>query len=427
MKTEIFKQYIQNQIAEKNDLLLANGLSDEDRAIIQKSIDGLTDMLNLLTEAEDTESNDQEINELKEKLESLNETITAISEKLQQDKDTDAQKEETEIVMERNEFLKTTNAVHAFAEAIRNSKNGEEFRTNWNNVMLQNGVTFAEGSEAYLPTVVKGYISDIWDHEADFLKDLNFTGSKRFYVRWNGTAQELETSRAKGHKKGDTKAAQSITLSSKLIDTQFIYKLQEIDRKTVWDDDNSLVAYVVKELMSQVIVEIKKCIVEGDGRANDSDYKISTFEPLAVGVADAWHSVATETEGGFLKDDMVSMVAALENPDNKKVYALMSKATANSLRRVQASSTSTPVYMSLDQLADELGVDRIIETKWLSDTYKAVAFLPDEYMIVGDNILNPEMYTWHEGRTNVDCYRAEICAGGGIGKLKSVSVLLAAE
>lgn len=424
---EQFKLYLTNQLNEKQELLLTNGLSDEDKAIIQKGIDNLTAVLAELDEAEDTEENTDALNELKSKVEELNDEITALFEKLNQNKSTETQKEETEIVME-NTYLSTTNALHDFAEAIRSSKNAEEFNTNWKNAMLTNGVTFAEGSEeAYLPAAVKGYINDIWDHEADFLKDLNFTNAKRFYVRYNPTDETLETSRAKGHKKGETKVAQSIGLNSKLIDTQFIYKLQEIDKKSVWDDDGSLVAYVVKELMSRVIVEIKKCIVEGDGRANDSDYKISSFEPLAIGTADAWHAVATETEGGFLKDDMVNMVAALENPSNKKVYVLMSKATANSLRRVQASSTSTPVYMSLEQLADELGVDRIIETKWLSGTYKAVAFLPDEYLLVGDNILNPEFYTWHVGETNTNKYRAEICAGGGINAQKSVSVLLAAE
>lgn len=425
MKKELFKTFVEKELEAKNALLLMNGLSDEDKAVIQKGIDNLTEVLTNLDEAEDTEANNEAIEELKGQVESLNETITAIMEKLNQNQQT-IEQEDTD--MEINDYLKSTNALHDFAEAIRSAKNAEEFNTNWKNAMLTNGVTFAEGSEeAYLPEAVKGYINDIWDHNADFLKDLNYTGSKRFYVRYNPTDETLETSKAKGHKKGDTKAAQSIGLNSKLIDAQFIYKLQELDKKTEWDDDGSLVAYVVKELMSRVIVEIKKCVIEGDGRANDSDYKISTFEPLAVDTADAWHAVATETDGGFLKDDMVNMVAAIENPDNKRIFVLMTKATANSLRRVQASSTSTPVYLSLEQLSDELGVDRIVETKWLSDTYKAVAFLPDEYLIVGDNILNPEFYSWHVGETNTNKYRAEVCAGGGINAQKSVSVLLKAE
>ena len=426
MNKEIFKQFIQSEIEAKNELMLVNGLSDEDKAIIKKGIDALTEVLTNLDEAEDTTENDESIDELKTKVGDLIDTVTAIQEKLAaSNKDTEIQEQED---MEIKDYLKTTNSVADFADVIRKSGNAEEFGHNWKEKMLQNGVTFAEGSEeAYLPEPMRSMISDLWDSNADFLRDLNYTGAKRFFVRFNPTDETLETSRAKGHKKGDQKAVQSIGLNSKMIDAQFIYKIQEIDRKTVWDNDAQFLEYIVKELMSRVITEIKKCVIEGDGRANDSDYKISSFEPLAVDTADAWHSVSTETAGGFLKDDMVNMVASVENPDNKKVYVMMTKATANSLRRVQASSTSTPVYMSLEQLADELGVDRIIETKWLSDTYKAVAFIPSEYYVVGDNILNPELYTWHKGEYNQDCYRAEVMAGGAIGKLKSVSVLLAGE
>lgn len=415
---EQFIQYLKNQ-QEKNNLILAkNSISDEDKAIVTSAQENLAA---LLEQVEAMPDEDPEIlNELKNTVAALQESITAIKEKL-----TQQNKPEEEMKIE-NTYLSTKNSLHDFAEVIRTSKNAEEFCSNWNEKLITNGVTIADGSsEAYLPEAVRGMITDIWDKNAGFLKDLNHSGAKRFYVRYNPTDQTIETSRAKGHKAGDTKAEQSIGLNSKLIDAQFIYKIQSLDKKTEWNDDGTLVNYVVKELISQIIYEIKRAIIAGDGRDAASDYKISSFETLVAASTDTWHVVSTATADGFLKDDLVASVASVENPNGKPMYMLMTKATANGLRRVQASSTSTPVYMPMEQLADELGVNEIITTDLLPATYAAVTFIPDEYIIVGDNILSPEFYQWHVGESNVNKYRAEVCAGGGINAMKSVAVLKA--
>ena len=417
MKKELFKSYLQGEIEAKKALLVKNELSDEDKTSIQASIENLEAIMQKVEEAEDVEG----LEELKNNMGELADKLTAIEEKIMQNK-TEINKDN----MNEQEYLKSENSVHDFADAIRNAKTADEFRKNWNDKLVANGFTITQGSEpAFVPEAVKGMISDIWDRNADWLRDLNFTGAKKFYCRYNTSDQTLETSRAKGHKAGDTKVGQTINMAAKLLEAQFIYKIQELSYQTIWDSDEALITYVINELVDQILYEIKRAILVGDGRANDSDYKINSFEAIAKTTTDAYTTVSTVTANGFLVDDVRAMVDSIKNDNNKPVLVFMDKTSLRTLSRVQASETSTPVYIPTEQVAEQIGATRIITTDLLGADYKALAFIPSEYYLVGENILNPVLYSWHEGYKNVDVWRYECVAGGGINAMQSSAVLKA--
>lgn len=416
---KLFLNYLKKELESKTALLASNSLSDEDKVLVQTAVDTLNETITAVDELED-ENAGEAIDALKETVDNLLQGLKAVQEKLAQTEQTETQTEPME------NYLKSKNSVHDFAEAIRNSRTADEFRANWNEMLVKNGITVSAGSEpAFTPEAVKGMINDIWDKSADWLKDLNDTGAKRFYVRHNTSDQTAENSRAKGWKKGDTKVSQTITVAAKLLEGQFIYKIQEIDLKTKFDSDEALINYVIGELVDQILYEIKRAILVGDGRANDSDYKISSFEAVAKSSTDAYTTVSTASADGFLVDDVRAMVDSIVNDNNKPIYVFMSKADLRTLARVQASETSTPVYLSTEQVAEQIGATRIITTDLLGSDYKAVAFIPNEYYLVGENILNPVLYTWHEGYKNLDVYRYECVAGGGINQMKSSAVLKA--
>ena len=415
MKKEFFTKYLQDEIEAKKNLLVKNELSDEDKAAVQNSIDNLTGILQKVEQSEDEEG----LMELKNTVNDLNEKLTAIEEKINQNK-TEINKDN----MNEQEYLKSQNSVHDFADAIRNAKTAAEFQKNWNDKLVANGFTITEGSEAaFVPEAVHGMISDIWDRNADWLTALTNTGAKRFYCRYNTSDQTAENSRAKGWKKGDTKVSQTINVAAKLLEAQFIYKIQEIDLKTQWDSDEALIAYVIGELVDQILYEIKRAILVGDGRDVSSDYKINSFEAIAKTSTDAYTTVSTVTENGFLVDDFRTLVDNIHNPNNKPVFVFMSKASLRTLSRVQASDSSTPVYIPTEQVAEQLGATRIITTDLLGSDFAGLAFIPSEYYLVGANILNPILYTWHEGYKNVDVWRYECVAGGGINAMQSSAVL----
>lgn len=414
---KVFKQYLNKMLAQNKAILASNSLSEEDRKLVEDAVADLESTIEAVDGLED-ENAQEAINALKETIDNLQQGLTAVQEKINQNG-----KEKIEPMPTEN-YLQSKNSVKDFCNAIRNAKTAEEFRLNWEASLSTNGITITEGSEdAFIPTAVKGRIEDIWDREAGWLKELNDTGAKRFYVRHNTSDQNAETSRAKGWKSG-TKATQTINVAAKLLQAMPIYKIQSLSVKDEWNSDDDLLDYVLGELVSQIIFEIKRAILVSDGRASDSPYKIDTFEAVVKNATDEYTTVATASST-FLVDDVRACVDAIHNPSNKKVTVFMSKATLRELARVQASENSTPVFLGTAQVAEQINADEIVTTDLLGSGVKCVAMILGEYYLVGANILNPVLYTWHEGLENVTYWRYECFAGGGINGLKSTAVLKA--
>lgn len=414
---KIFLQYLNKQLAKNQAMLSTNSLSEEDKKLVEDAIADLNATVESV-EALADENADEAIAALKETVENLQQGLEAVQEKLNHSK------QENLEPMPNENYLQTKNSVHDFCNAIRNAKTADEFRANWSEFLSTNGITITEGSEdAFIPAAVKGRIEDIWDREAGWLKELNDTGAKRFYVRHNTSEQTAETSRAKGWKSGE-KAVQSINVAAKLLQAMPIYKIQALSVKDEWNSDDDLLDYVLGELVSQILFEVRRAILTGDGRAANSPYKIDTFEAVVKNASDDYTTVATASST-FLVDDVRTCVDAIHNPSNKKVTVFMSKETLRTLARVQASDSSTPVYLGTAQVAEQINADEIVTTDLLGNGVKCVAMILGEYYLVGANILNPVLYTWHEGLENTTYWRYECFAGGGINGLKSTSVLKA--
>ena len=417
---ETFKLFIKNSIEEKQKLLTANSINDEDKALIQEQIDNLNSMIEKIDALEEGEQANEAIEELKATVAEMGEKLQSINEKLQQKENNEDEEIENEM-----EYLKTKNSVSDFVNAIRNSRNGDELRANWGDMLVKNGISFEQDEEfAYMPDYVKSRIEDLWEKGASWLADLNMTGAKRFVVRTNNSDKNEETSRAKGWKKGDTKVGQSLVFGAKTIDAQFLYKLIDVDKQTEWEDDGALLDYVLEELVNQLLTEERRAILVGDGRALDSDYKITSFEAIAKSSTDAWTTVTTAS-ADFLIDDIRTAVDTIENEDGDAVYMFISKADFRTLSRIQASETSTPVYLSDEQVAEMCGVTKIFKTDLVGGEtdYTALFMKPSAYALVGTNVLNPELTSQHNIYTNNTAFRVECPAGGGIAKLKSTAVL----
>ena len=423
---EQFKLYLQNQITEKQSLMTVNGLTDEDKAVLQSGIDNLTSILATLDEAEDTEENDTEIAELKDEVSKLNDKIVAVIEKLNQNKQTEKQ---IETDMTTEEYLKSENAIHEFAEVLRKSSDVSRFGRNWGEVLTKNGIEFAEGSEsAYLPELVKGKIQDAWEKYFPWLAKLNKTNAKQFAIRWNSSTQTDETSRAKGHKKGETKVGETITLNAKTIIAKAVYKLIEVDNETIFYDDNSLITYVLDESLRQWFYEVARAILVGDGRSSGTpDLRVTSIESILRSVTDDFVTVSTRDAGTypFLIEEIVKMRESIKLDGVNDIILVMSMSDLNSLRKVVASSSSTPVYMSNSDLAEMIGVSEIFTTDILGTDATAIMFSPSNYDIVGED--NPKLAEWEDLKENKKIFRYENFIGGAVGTPKSAAVLLPGE
>ena len=226
----------------------------------------------------------------------------------------------------------------------------------------------------------------------------------------------------------DTPALATVATTGNYSDlngTPTLATVATLSYETIWDSDDDLLNYILNELTSQILYEVKTCILKGDGRDAADPYKVTKIEAIYKDTTDAYTTVMHVGDAGttFLLDDIRMLVDAIHNPNGKEVFAFLNKATIRTLSRVQASSTSSPVYMSKEQLAEQLNVTRIIDTDLLADN-ECICMLPNEYYMVGANILDPVFFSWHDGWTNEDNWREEIVVGGGVNGLKSTAVLL---
>lgn len=416
---ETFKLFIGKEIEKYNSILSTNSLSDEDKAQVEQTIANLNEVATAL----DNETDEQAVEELRTSVNELNERLTAIMERISQ---TETNIEENENKMEN--YLSTKNSVADFLNCIRTSTNGADFSKNWRNVLSTNAVTIAEGSEfGYLPEYVKGMIQDLWDKKADWLADLKIVNAKGYVVRANSSDKTNANSRAKGWKPGDEKTAQSITLAAKKVVPQFIYKIQTVDAEMKFNDDGSLLDYLVEELVGQILYEEKRAILIGDGRDSDATGKIDSIEAIYKGsdaTTDAYTTIVEAEENSFMLDNLHNLVSQVK-ADGEEVIVFIAQSAINEATRVAASETSTPLYLEDEQLARQIRASRIVVTDILDIAeVTAIAMVPRKYVLVGENVLNPVLFNQHDIWTNTDVYRFECPVGGAIEGLKSTAVLL---
>ena len=318
-------------------------------------------------------------------------------------------------------YLSSQEATHDFLQAMRTSKNAVEFGKNWNARLSENGITIAEGSEdAFLPDAVKGAIQDAWEKPGNWLNRLNNTNAKAFTVRLNTSDQSAETSRAKGHKRGETKVNESLTLAAKKITPQMIYKRIDLDNMTIFEDDGSLLTYISTELVNQWLIEVQRAILVGDGRQANDNNKINSIE--AVVDADAvYQTTFTHSADAQFIDELVQMVNSIQNDEGGAITVFMSQTSLSELRRFVFGDGSSAQYVRKEDMAAQLGVSEIITTSLLGTGVKAIAMRLDKYVTVGR--MNPAFVEWEDYDTNTRNYRVENPFGGALGAPKSAAVL----
>ena len=318
-------------------------------------------------------------------------------------------------------YLSSNEATHDFLQAMRTSKNAVEFGKNWNARLAENGITIAEGSEdAFLPDAVKGAIQDAWEKSGNWLNRLNNTNAKAFTVRLNTSDQDAETSRAKGHKRGEQKANESLTFAAKKITPQMIYKRIDLDNMTIFEDDGSLLTYISTELVNQWLIEVQRAILVGDGRQDNDNNKISSIEAVVDANAVYQTTFAHSADAQFI-DELVQMVDSIKNDEGGAITVFMSQTSLSELRRFVFGEGSSAQYVRKEDMAAQLGVSEIITTSLLGTGVKAIAMRLDKYVTVGR--MNPAFVEWEDYDYNVRNYRVENPFGGALGAPKSAAVL----
>lgn len=220
------------------------------------------------------------------------------------------------ISVETAGYLKTKGAMADFAKTIAaNRGNKVAIKSAWEANLKSKGLagTFE------LPTELETIFFHAWnDVEADVL------GTFRRSARRAGVANAFygandEDIRAKGHKKGETKADQTLTATKRDLKGKIVYKKLGIDLIDLLEDESGeLLRFRTEELTDRLRTEVYRAAILGDGRSEATpDYRVfdgsrglySMVSDIAgSGVANSYASMVATSINGSADDDLYAKI-----------------------------------------------------------------------------------------------------------------------
>lgn len=418
MKKENLVNYIKMENKMRMKAMSKNTITDDEREAMEAAVEAGRAVIDELAAAEEPKTMDDFKNMLDARIDELSQSL---SEKI---KEVESQDKLQKVSVN---YLNSANSIHDFAEALRETRQTQNWCAAWSKKLTKNGITFETDAEAlgYIPEAVKGLIQDSFEKTFPWFAKLKRVNAKNYIIRWNTADQMDETSRAKGHKRGDAKVQEVINLDAKQVLGKAIYKIIHVDNEIIWNDDNSLISYIVSESTSQWVFEACLTILVGDGRSSASpDLRVMGLEPILRSVSDKFVTVFTRNSSTYpdIIDQLVSCASAVRvNGENDKMM-FMSQQNLDTARRMVASSTGSPVYIKNEELADMIGVREIIATDMLGTSAEAICLSANAYVVVGG--LEPRFASQEDLDNNVVKYRFENFIGGAMEKPLGASVLL---
>lgn len=298
------------------------------------------------------------------------------------------------------------------AAAILRAKGREAVTDAVNAVLVKNGITGLTFNDT-----IDFAINDNWGDSDELfaaLKKVNF--SKFFY-----TAQDFNDADVVAHgwdKTSETdKVIQALTVNGKRIDTQYIYKRQQIAFEDLDDIEESgstatFLRWLDEELDRQIINAIIAVLLGDTTHFTD----ITTIEPLVgTGVTDVFRTAVTVTDATAITfTEARSIVDAVIAGRGAK-WLVMNQTQLTALAKFKYASGGDDIFRSKEEVAAMLGVERIYVTDKATGV---VCFIPSEYWFKEKASMQVS-YPRYEN--NVMNYQRERNCGGAVHGLKSVA------
>lgn len=291
---------------------------------------------------------------------------------------------------------------------------GIEVKTKKNSV---SGLTFAE---------VIDYALQLKQENNDEIFDALYktARSKFFYGELDPTNKKHI---AKQWSKGSDsqKEEQELALNGKSITTAYIYKLQALANEDLDDareagQEAALLRDLRDELMRAVKGLAVRAMLVGDSY-NDNGSKITVFETIGTKtVTDLFTTVVNPAVANTVTLGDVRKAAS--KVKTRRKWAVMTEDLKLQLATRVYAAGGTEFFFTDEELAAQLGVDRVIAKDFIGDVtgLHAVIFDPDEYWVKEKNVID---VAFPEYRDNRQGYIYEINMGGGIHGLESTAIL----
>lgn len=221
------------------------------------------------------------------------------------------------------------------------------------------------------------------------------------------------------------KLEQELALNGKAISTAYIYKLQSLANEDLDDArEAGQEAELLKDIREELTRAVKglavRAIFVGDAY-NPSGSKVTVFETIGTKTAtDLFTTVVNPTTPNTpTLRDLRAAAAAVKT---EKKWAVVTSATKLALAEYLSAQGATPRFLTDAELAEQIGVDRVIDKDFIGEKegLHAVIFDPNEYWVKEKNVIDTP---FPEYRDNRQGYIYEINMGGAIHGLKSTAVL----
>lgn len=221
------------------------------------------------------------------------------------------------------------------------------------------------------------------------------------------------------------KLEQELALNGKAISTAYIYKLQSLANEDLDDareagQEGELLKDIREELTRAVKGLAVRAIFVGD-TYNPNGSKVTVFETIGVKTTtDLFTTVVNPaTANTVTLKDLRTAAAAVKT---EKKWAVVTSATKLDLAEYINGNGATPRFLTDAELAEQIGVDRVIDKDFIGEEtgLHAVIFDPNEYWVKEKNVIDTP---FPEYRDNRQGYIYEINMGGAIHGLKSTAVL----
>lgn len=230
---------------------------------------------------------------------------------------------------------------------------------------VKNAITLKDGGSDYV--VPDAVFTEILaaTRDTDILSTFKNVPAKKLTLMAEKRS-EADLARAGKWSKGDLKAIQTMQLDAQKLDTDFIFKMQEISYADLQEDfGNILYSFIRTELPQKVDEEEERAFIVGDGRSAGAR-KLTSIVSLDAAATSSTNAHVYNYDGS----GDASAVAALMNGAAKlgedgTTYAVMNKATLSALR-AQGLSTASGLPFSEETVAGAIGVERIFTREYVA-------------------------------------------------------------
>lgn len=392
-------EFLKNRIAKLKERLASNAISDEARAEVEATIEGLRAAASQLESIRDTNAEGEADNSeaMLTQMRELLARIDGLEEKIQDQ--TENQK------VAKMKVNNTKDYTQKFYNFVMSTTDRKDFRDGIKNFAVQNGITVDSdaGLADLLPASVLKEINDIFvGHRHRLLELVDWTGLPVFKAFWESGGDMANTwpSAMLGQEPSEAaKTEQGLEFIPVVIRPQYVYKYLTVDKEMVRaseDEGSVLIRYIARELLDRLLCTIEGYILNG----NTGNF------------------IAPSTE--VLKADSNSnpLYHALNYlPNNEGLVAVVTRSFyADLLQQVQVGSNYIMTANADDVIRNILGVDEVLLTPpgFTASEANAVGvwFLnPRAYKMVGDR--RPDEYEDFNLAWNKKEYLTEMWCGGG--------------